>query len=61
MSDAIIVRDWNADEFHRRVRDYEKHGYVARLDSYRVTPEVNPETGEVILLCLIEMLPPEKP
>lgn len=61
MTDAIIVRDWNSDEFHRRVLEYEKQGYVARLDTYRVTPEVNPETGEIIHLCLIEMLPPEKP
>lgn len=36
-------------------------GYIARLDTYRVTPEVNPETGEIIHLCVIEMLPPEKP
>jgi hypothetical protein len=61
MSDAIIVREWNADEFHRRVLEYEKQGYIARRDTYRVTPEMNPETGEIIHLCVIEMLPPEKP
>jgi hypothetical protein len=61
MTDAIIVREWNADEFHRRVLEYEKQGYIARRDTYRVTPEVNPETGEIVHLCMIEMLPPEKP
>jgi hypothetical protein len=61
MSDAIIVREWNADEFHRRVLEYEKQGYLARRDTYRITPEVNPETGEIIHLYVIEMFPPDRP
>ena len=61
MSDSIIVREWNADEFHRRVLEYEKQGYVARRETYRVTPEVNPDTGEIIHLCVIEMLAPDRP
>lgn len=61
MSEAIIVREWNADEFHRRILEYEKQGYIARRDTYRITPEVNPETGEIIHLLVIEMLAPDRP
>ena len=60
MSDAIVVRGWNADEFHRRVLEFEKEGYIARRDTYRITPEMNPETGEVIHLHVIEMLAPDR-
>jgi hypothetical protein len=61
MSDPIIVREWNAQDFHRRVLEYEKQGYVARRDTYRITAETNPETGEVVHLYVIEMLPPTVP
>jgi hypothetical protein len=59
--DPVIVREWNAQDFHRRVLEYEKQGYVARRDTYRITAETNPETGEVIHLYVIEMLPPDSP
>jgi hypothetical protein len=55
MSDAILVRDWNVDDFHRHVLELETRGYVARRETYRITPETNPETGEVIHLYVIEM------
>jgi hypothetical protein len=60
MSDPIIVREWNVQDFHRRVLEYEKQGYIARRDTYRVTAETNPETGEVIHLYVIEMLAPAR-
>ncbi len=59
MSDAIIVRDWDADAFHTRVLELEAEGYVSRLDTYDVTPEMNPETGEIIHLYAIELRRPE--
>ena len=59
MSDPIVVREWNAQEFHRRIVEYEKQGYIARLETYRVTAESNPATGEVIHLYFIEMLAPD--
>lgn len=58
MKDAVIIREWNADDFHRRILEYEKQGYVARLCTYSVTRETNPETGEVIHLYVIEMFVP---
>lgn len=61
MSGAIVVREWNANDFHRRVLEFEKQGYIARLETYRVTAETNPETGEVIHLYVIEMLAPPQP
>lgn len=61
MSDAIIVREWNACDFHSRVLEFEKQGYTARRDTYHITPEVNPETGEIIHLYVIEMLAPDRP
>ena len=61
MSDPIIVREWNVQDFHRRVLEYEKQGYIARRDTYRITADTNPETGEVIHLYVIEMLAPDSP
>jgi len=55
MSQALLVREWNAEAFHRRVLQLESEGYVARRETYRITPEMNPETGEIIHLYTIEM------
>lgn len=54
-SETIMVREWDAEVFHRRVVELEASGYAARLDSYQVLPEMNPETGEVIHLRIVEM------
>lgn len=54
-SETIIVREWDAEAFQRRVVELEASGYAARLDSYRVIPEMNPETGEVTHLRIVEM------
>jgi hypothetical protein len=59
MTDPILVREWNANDFHRRVLEYEQQGYIARRDTYQITAEINPETGEVIHLYVIELLPPD--
>ncbi len=63
MSTVEIIREWDADTFHRRVIELEAEGYVARLESYQIIPEMNPETGEITHLRLIEMvlLDPEAP
>lgn len=55
MIDAIFVRDWNVEGFHRQVLKLETQGYIARRETYRITAETNPETGEVIHLYVIEM------
>jgi hypothetical protein len=52
---AIVVSEWDADEFHRRVSDLELQGYVVRLETYRVTPETNPETGRIVHLYMVEL------
>jgi len=59
MSDPILVREWEASVFHKRVLELEAQGYVSRLETYRITPEMNPETGEVTHLHVIEMVLPE--
>jgi len=58
MSDVMVLREWDADSFHRRVLELEAKGYVARRETYRITPEVNPETGEIVHLHAIELLRP---
>jgi hypothetical protein len=60
MSEAIVVREWNAADFHRRVLELEARGYAAQLDSYDIKPEMNPETGEVVHLRTIEMRGPQQ-
>ncbi|HLW79635.1 MAG TPA: hypothetical protein VKU44_08560 [Terriglobia bacterium] len=53
--DTMMVREWDAEAFHRGVLALEAEGYVAHLDTYQVTPEMNPETGEIIHLHTIEL------
>jgi hypothetical protein len=54
-SNAVVISEWDADAFHRRVMDLELQGYVARRETYRVTPEMNPETGRIVHLHTIEL------
>jgi hypothetical protein len=64
---AIIVREWDAEAFHRRVLELETQGYAARAETYRITPEMSPESGRIIHLYSIEMRwpgpeqPPSRP
>ena len=58
--DIILVFEWDAEAFHRRVLELEAEGYVARRESYSVTPEVNPETGKIIHLHAVEMARPDR-
>lgn len=50
-----MVREWNADDFHAKVLELEKQGWTTRQDSYRITPEMNPETGIVSHVHSIEL------
>ncbi len=59
-ADPVLVREWDNDLFHRRVREYEARGYVARRETYAIMADMNPETGEVVHLYLIEMIMPEE-
>ena len=47
MTETIVVSEWDADRFHQRVMELESQGYVARRETYRITAEMNPETGIV--------------
>ena len=58
MSDPILVREWTASTFHRRVLELEAQGWVSRRETYRVIPEMHPETGIITLLHSVELLPP---
>ncbi|HET9532476.1 MAG TPA: hypothetical protein VFQ92_19115 [Blastocatellia bacterium] len=60
MSSVIVVQEWDADDFHRRVMEMEAKGYTARQESYRITAEMHPETGQIVHLHTIEMSKPEK-
>ena len=55
VNSAILVSEWDVDAFHRRVSDLELQGYVARRETYRVTPEMNPETGRIVHLHTVEL------
>lgn len=55
----IIVREWNSDAFHKRVLELEAEGYVARRETYHITPEMSPETGKIIHLHSVEMTKPD--
>jgi hypothetical protein len=55
---AIVVSEWDADAFHRRMSDLELRGYVVRRETYRVTPEMDPETGRIVHLHTVELCRP---
>ena len=55
MDDVIVVREWDSDSFHQRVLELESQGYQARRETYRISPEMDPETGKVVHLHTIEM------
>jgi hypothetical protein len=57
--DLVVVREWDADRFHARVLELEQQGYVARRETYRVTPEMNPETGWITHVHSIELAKPQ--
>jgi hypothetical protein len=59
MTDVKIVREWDTDFFHQRVLELEREGYTARRETYHITAEMNPDTGEVIHLHTIELVKPE--
>jgi hypothetical protein len=56
VEDLIVVREWDADEFHAKVREREQQGYTARRDTYQITAETDPETGKIVHLHTIEMV-----
>ena len=56
MSQVTMVREWNADEFHAKVLELENKGWTVRQESYRITPEMNPETGIVSHVHSIELM-----
>jgi hypothetical protein len=55
MGEIIQVREWGPEAFHRRVLELEKKGYVWQRETYRVTAEMDPETGTVFHLYTIDM------
>jgi len=57
MREPLLVREWGAEAFHRRLLELEARGYIVRRETYRIIPEMNPETGEIVHLHTIEMLP----
>jgi hypothetical protein len=52
---AIVVSEWDADAFHHRVSDLELQGYVVRRETYRIMPEMNPESGRIVHLHTVEL------
>jgi len=59
MDKVMLVREWDADQFHARVLELEKQGWVAKRETYRITAEMNPETGWVTHVHSIELMKPE--
>lgn len=55
MSQVTMVREWDADQFHAKVLKLEQQGWQSRRDTYKVTPEMNPETGIVTHVHSMEL------
>ncbi len=61
MTTTMTIREWDADLFHRRVLEMTEQGYAVIRESYQITPEMNPETGEIIHLHQIDLEKQEAP
>ena len=59
MGEVRQVREWDVDLFHKRVLQLESEGFVSRLESYRIVPDMNPDTGIIVHLHTMEMFRPE--
>lgn len=59
MSEVVIVREWDADAFHKKVLQLESEGYVSRRETYRIVPDMNPDTGVIVHLHTMELYRPE--
>jgi hypothetical protein len=60
MTDTIVVSEWDSDVFHKKVMELEAQGYVARRETYRITAEMNPETGIVSHVHSMELYRPSR-
>jgi hypothetical protein len=58
MTETTVVSEWDAERFHQKVVELEGQGYIARLESYRIAAEMNPETGIVSHVHSIELSRP---
>jgi hypothetical protein len=59
MSEVVVVREWDADAFHKKVLQLESEGFVSRLETYRIVADMNPDTGIIVHLHTIELYRPE--
>jgi hypothetical protein len=57
--ELVEVREWDADQFHVRVMEMEGKGFICRRETYHITAEMDPETGNIIHLHRIEMFRPK--
>lgn len=55
--EPTIVREWDNERFHRRVLELEARGYIARRETYSVIAEQDPDTGYIVHVYSMEMLP----
>jgi hypothetical protein len=59
MAEVVQVREWDVDSFHKKVLQLEAQGFISRLESYRIVPDMNPDTGLIVHLYTMEMYRPE--
>jgi hypothetical protein len=50
-----MVREWDANQFHAKVLKLEQEGWTARRESYKISAEMDPETGIVSHVHSIEL------
>jgi hypothetical protein len=55
-SEVVLVREFDADLFHKKVLELESNGYVAKRETYKIMAEMDPETGNIIHLHSIELI-----
>ena len=61
MTENVVVSEWDAELFHKRVLELEKQGFIARRESYKITAEMNPENGIITHLHSMELYRQDQP
>lgn len=56
----VVVRDWDIERFYGRVRRMEAQGFTPRPESYAVMADIDPETGDLACLFVMQMRLPDE-
>jgi len=52
---TVFLRECYFDVFNKKLSELEQDGYVSRWETYKITPELHPDTGIVQHVYTMEL------